>query len=188
MDGIVLELFLVATFIGGLTSGLAGFALGLETAQLNHDFLYKSTGRTANELRTLDQIVMFPTPLGDPALQPKMPDPFDATAPLADRARAYLHTNCAQCHRTNGPTSVSMDLRYSTALANMGACDVTPTAGDFGLNNARIIAPGAPDRSVLVTRVDRRDASQMPPLATTVKDTAGIALLRDWITSLTACM
>ena len=32
----------------------AGFALGLESAQLNHDFNYASTGRTANELRTLD--------------------------------------------------------------------------------------------------------------------------------------
>ena len=166
----------------------AGFALGLEAAQLNHDFLYTSSARTANELRTLDHILMFPTPLGDPAMQPKMPDPFDATAPLGERARAYLHTNCAQCHRPNGPTSVSMDFRYSTALASTGACDVTPTAGDFGLTNARIIAPGAPDRSVLVTRVDRRDASQMPPLATRVTDAAGVTLLRDWITSLTACM
>jgi uncharacterized repeat protein (TIGR03806 family) len=169
-------------------TSVAGFALGLETAQLNHDFVYASTGRTANELRTFDHILMFPTPLGDPAAQPKMPDPFDATAPLGNRARAYLHTNCAQCHRPNGPTPVSIDLRYSTALANTGACDALPQAGDFGLTNARIVAPGAPERSVLVTRVDRRDASQMPPLATTVKDTAGVALLRDWITSLTSCM
>ncbi|HEX5045505.1 MAG TPA: PQQ-dependent sugar dehydrogenase [Gammaproteobacteria bacterium] len=166
----------------------AGFALGLETAQLNHEFLYASTGRTANELRTLDSILMFPTPLGDPALQPKMPDPFDTTAPLGNRARAYLHTNCAQCHRPGGPTVSSIDLRYSTALTSTAACDAVPQAGDFGLANARIIAPGAPDRSVLVTRVDRRDASQMPPLASTVKDTAGVTLLRDWITSLTSCM
>jgi hypothetical protein len=81
-----------------------------------------------------------------------------------------------------------MDFRYSTALSNTAACDVAPTAGDFGLTNARIVAPGAPERSVLITRVDRRDASQMPPLASTVKDTAGIALLREWITSLTTCM
>ncbi|HZF31105.1 MAG TPA: PQQ-dependent sugar dehydrogenase [Gammaproteobacteria bacterium] len=168
-------------------TSVAGFALGVEAAQLNHDFLYASTARTANELRTLDHILMFPTPLGDPAAQPKMPDPFDATAPLGDRARAYLHTNCAQCHRPNGPTPVSMDFRYSTALASTSACDVVPTAGDFGLTNARIIAPGAPDRSVLVARVDRRDASQMPPLASTVKDAAGITLLRDWITSLATC-
>jgi glucose/arabinose dehydrogenase len=68
------------------TSG-AGFALGLEAAQLNHDFMYANTGRTANQLRTLDTITMFTTPLGDPVLQPTMPDPFDTAAPLAPRAR-----------------------------------------------------------------------------------------------------
>jgi hypothetical protein len=29
MDGMVLKLFILATFIGGVTSGLAGFAMGL---------------------------------------------------------------------------------------------------------------------------------------------------------------
>jgi len=56
-------------------------------------FVYTGTGRTANELRTLDHITMFTTPLGDPANQPVMPDPMDITAPLGQRARAYLHTN-----------------------------------------------------------------------------------------------
>jgi uncharacterized repeat protein (TIGR03806 family) len=168
-------------------TSVAGFALGVEAAQLNHDFLYTSTGRTANELRTLDTIAMFPTPLGDPAAQPKMPSLTDTSAPLADRARAYLHTNCSQCHRPTGPTPVSLDFRYSTALASTGACDVVPTAGSFGIANARIIAPGAPSRSVVIARMDRRDASQMPPLATNEKDAAGIALLGDWITSLASC-
>ena len=93
----------------------AGFSLSLEAAQLNHDFLYASTGRTANQLRTLDSVTLFTTPLGDPALQPAMPNPFDTAAPLGQRARAYLHTNCAQCHRTGGPTPSSMDLRYRDA-------------------------------------------------------------------------
>ncbi len=127
----------------------AGYALGLESAQLNHDFTYASTGRTANELRTLDDVVMFTTPLGDPAAQPALPDPF-GTAALGERARAYLHTNCSQCHRPNGPTPSSMDLRYSTALANTGACDAPPQSGDLGIGAAaRIIAPGSAASSVL---------------------------------------
>jgi uncharacterized repeat protein (TIGR03806 family) len=166
----------------------AGFALGLESAQLNHDFAYASTGRTANELRTLDSIVMFTTPLGDPAAQPVMPNPSDTTAALGARARAYLHTNCSQCHRASGPTSVSLDFRYSVLLSSTAACDAPPTAGDLGLGaGARIIAPGNPDASVLVARMNRRGTSQMPPLATNVIDTAGVTLLRDWITSLTTC-
>jgi uncharacterized repeat protein (TIGR03806 family) len=166
----------------------AGFSLSLEAAQLNHDFLYASTGRTANQLRTLDSITAFTTPLGDPALQSAMPDPFDTAAPLEQRARAYLHTNCAQCHRTGGPTPSSMDLRYSTLLSSTNACGAMPQSGDLGIGAAaRIIAPGSAANSVLVTRMSRRDANGMPPLASNVVDTAGVALLEQWISSLTAC-
>jgi len=166
----------------------AGYALGPEAAQLNHDFLYSSTGRTANELRTLDQITMFTTPLGDPANQPVMPDPTDATAPLGNRARAYLHTNCSQCHRPGGPTPSSMDLRYATPLTSTAACDAPPQSGDLGIGAAaRIIAPGSPSNSVLVARANRRDASGMPPLASNIVDSAGVTLLQQWITSLATC-
>jgi hypothetical protein len=54
--------------------------------------------------------------------------------------------------------------------------------------SARIIAPGNPNLSVLVERMNRRDANAMPPLASNVVDQAGVALIRDWITSLTSCM
>jgi uncharacterized repeat protein (TIGR03806 family) len=168
----------------------AGFALGLESAQLNHDFTYASTGRIANQLRTLDSIVMFTTPLGDPAAQPVMPSPSDTSAALDARARSYLHTNCAQCHRPNGVANVNLDLRFATALSNTGACDVPPTAGDLDIGAAaRIVAPGNADASVLVARIeiDRGDARRMPPLASNVIDTAGVTLIRDWITSLTTC-
>ena len=166
----------------------AGFALGLDTAQLNRNLTYATTGRTANQLRTLDAVTMFTTPLGDPALQPAMPDPFDATAPLAQRARAYLHTNCAGCHRTGGPTPSSMDLRYATLLSSTNACGAQPQSGDLGIGAAaRIIAPGSAANSVLVARMNRRDANGMPPLASTVVDAAGVALLQQWIASLATC-
>ena len=166
----------------------AGFSLSLEAAQLNRNFTYASTGRTANQLRTLDAITMFTTPLGDPALQPSMPDPFDPSAPLAQRARAYLHTNCAQCHRTGGPTPSSLDLRYATLLSGTNACSVSPQSGDLGLGAAaRIIAPGSAANSVLVARMNRRDSNGMPPLASSLVDTAGVALVQQWIDSLTTC-
>jgi uncharacterized repeat protein (TIGR03806 family) len=166
----------------------AGFALGPETAQLNHSLTYAATGRTANQLRTLDAITLFTTPLGDPALQPAMPDPADTAAPLAQRARAYLHTNCAGCHRPNGPTPSSMDLRYATLLSATAACDAMPQSGDLGLGAAaRIIAPGSPQSSVLLARIDRRDANGMPPLASSILDSAGVTLVQSWIASLTTC-
>jgi hypothetical protein len=166
----------------------AGFSLSLEAAQLNRNFTYAATSRTANQLRTLDAVTLFTAPLGDPALQPAMPDPFDTSAPLGQRARAYLHTNCAQCHRTDGPTPSAIDLRFSTLLSATDACGVQPQSGDFGLGAAaRIIAPGSAASSVLVARMNRRDVSGMPPLASSSVDTAGVALLQQWIDSLTTC-
>jgi uncharacterized repeat protein (TIGR03806 family) len=168
----------------------AGFALGLETAQLNRDFTYAATGRTANQLATLDAIGLFAAPLGNPSTHPQLANPTDTAATLSARARAYLHTNCANCHRTGGPTPSSMDWRYSTALQNTLACNAPPQAGDLGLGaNARIIAAGNPSLSVLVERINRRgDVNAMPPLASNVVDQAGVMLIRDWITSLTTCM
>jgi uncharacterized repeat protein (TIGR03806 family) len=166
----------------------AGRALGPETAQLNRDFTYAHTGRTANQLLTLNSIGLFTPPIADPPSQPTMPDPADAGAPLASRARAYLHTNCAQCHRPGGPTSVNLDLRYTTAFASTNTCNVSPQAGDLGLGaGARLIAPGNVANSILINRVNRRDASGMPPLGSNLIDAAGVTLLTQWVESLTGC-
>ena len=56
-----------------------------------------------------------------------------------------------------------------------------------GVTNARIIAPGAASRSVLIARANRRDAQGMPPLASTVVDAAGVDLLTRWVNSLAGC-
>jgi uncharacterized repeat protein (TIGR03806 family) len=166
----------------------AGRALGLETAQLNRNFTYTQTSRTANELATLNHIAVLTPPITDPAAQPAMPDPTDATAALADRARAYLHTNCSQCHRPNGPTPSTMDLRYSTTLAATNTCNASPQSGDLGLGaNARLIAPGSAASSLIVNRMNRRDQYGMPPLGSNRVDSAGVDLLTQWINSLTSC-
>ena len=165
-------------------TSVAGFSLGLETAQLNGAHLYPQTGRTANQLTTLNAIGVLSPPVAAGA--PSYPDPADSTKSLNERARSYLHTNCANCHQPQGPTPVGLDFRNGTPLSQTGACDVIPTAGDLGIANARIIAPGASARSVLLARMSRRDAYSMPPLASTVRDTQGEALVRSWIDSLTA--
>ncbi|MGB7739586.1 MAG: PQQ-dependent sugar dehydrogenase [Steroidobacteraceae bacterium] len=166
----------------------AGRSLGLEIAQLNGPLLYAATGRTANQIATLNAIGKFsPAITTAPAALPALPDPFGSAGTLNERARAYLQTNCAQCHRPNGGTPTDLDLRYTTSLVGTNGCDRPPQAGEIGLANARIIAPGAADRSVLVARVNRRDAQAMPPLASTVVDAAGVDLLTRWVNSLTGC-
>jgi uncharacterized repeat protein (TIGR03806 family) len=167
---------------------IAGRTLGLETAQLNGTLLYPQTGRSANQLDTLDAIGVLSPPLsGGSASLPRYADPADTSEPLDARARAWLHTNCSGCHRPGGPTPSSLDLRHDTALSATAACDAPPQHGDLGIVDARLIAPGAPDRSVLLARVARRDASAMPPLASLRVDEQATALLGDWIASLASC-
>jgi uncharacterized repeat protein (TIGR03806 family) len=166
----------------------AGRALGLETAQLNGDLSYPQTGRTANQLGTLDGIGVLSPPLGGaPATLPAYPDPGGVAGSTAERARAWLHTNCAGCHRPGGPTGSTQDLRFTTTLAQTNACDVEPASGDLGIANARLIAPGEPARSVLLARAARRDATGMPPVGSALVDDAGVALLTDWIAGLSSC-
>jgi uncharacterized repeat protein (TIGR03806 family) len=168
----------------------AGRTLGLEVAQLNGLFGYTATGRTANQLHTLNTISLLTPALSQSVAQlPAMPDPSGSAGTLNERARAYLHTNCSNCHRPGGGTPVSLDLRYSTTLANTNACEVVP-ARSLGVANARIIAIGGADpaaRSVLALRPARTDADAMPPLLPRVADAAGVALLQRWVNSLTSC-
>lgn len=163
-------------------------SLGLETRQQNSSITYPQTGRTANQLTTLDSIgVLSPPVAADPATLPRYYDPYaSAGSTLTQRARSYLHTNCAQCHRPGGPTPVDIDFRYSTALSATRACDVVPQ-DPLGIPDARIIAPGNADASVLVARMNRRDSDAMPPLSSTVIDAAGVALMTQWINSLANC-
>ncbi len=118
---------------------------------------------------------------------PTQVDPF-GDAPLADRARSYLHANCAGCHQPDAPVARgNVDLRYATAFGDMNACDVTPEAGTFGLESPRIIVPGEPDRSLLAYRIGTRNDHAMPPLGSRLVDTDGTALIRAWIEGLASC-
>jgi uncharacterized repeat protein (TIGR03806 family) len=166
----------------------AGRTLGLETAQLNGNLLYTATGRTANQITTLNGIgVLSPPITAAPSALPALPDPYGSAGTAAERARAWLHTNCSHCHRPGGGTPTNLDLRYATPLRQTNACDVPPQAGDLGIANARLIAPGSAARSVVVARANRRDAAAMPPLASTRIDIAGVAVVANWIDSLSGC-
>jgi uncharacterized repeat protein (TIGR03806 family) len=163
----------------------SGRSLGLETAQLNGNFDYPQTGRIANQVATLNSIGVLSPPVT--GTLPALPDPYGTAGTVVERARAYLHTNCSNCHRPNGGTPSTLDLRWQRSLAQTNACDVAPSGTTLGIANARLIAPGEPDRSVLPERVNRRDQHAMPPIGSTVIDAQGVALLRQWIQGLSSC-
>lgn len=166
----------------------AAFSLGIEHGLLNRDLTYPSTGLTANQLITADAVDLLAAPLTDtPDNLPRFADPQDGGATLEARARAYLHTNCAGCHRPGGPTPSNMDLRHATSFTGTNTCDVMPTSGMLGIPNARIVAAGNAAVSLLVERANRRDIHGMPPLGSNVIDGAGVQLLTDWINALPGC-
>ncbi|WP_216619944.1 MULTISPECIES: SO2930 family diheme c-type cytochrome [Myxococcus] len=162
----------------------AGFVLGLEVAQLNGDYTYPG-GRIASQLRTLEHIGVLK--LSAPVEQlPRMPA-YAGPEPVETRARAYLHANCAVCHRPNGLGRGELDLRFSTSLAATKICGVAPEHGELGVAGAMLVAPGDPLKSVLSRRMHSLSTPRMPPLASAVKDKEGTGLVDAWITSLPAC-
>lgn len=167
----------------------AGGSLGLETKQLAFNITYPQTGRDAHQLVTLNAITVLASPIADPTAETAYPDPSGTAGTLAERARAYLHTNCSQCHRPGGPTTSNMDLRYATALADTNACGVAPALGNLGIGDAQLIAPGASDRSVLPARMSLRGVAEaMPPAGLgSLVDTEGVTLIQSWIDSLSGC-
>lgn len=156
----------------------AGRVLGVVARQLNRDFAFPL--RVDNQLRTWNHIGLFTTDIGAATSYAAMRDPHDATASVDDRARSYLDSNCATCHRPAGPTPVDLDLRWATAGASMqlfGVAAATPVPGGSGLRAILGNAAG----SDLWLRVDRRDLFGMPPLASTLVDEQAVQLLGDWI-------
>lgn len=108
------------------------------------------------------------------------------SASLADRARSWLHANCAHCHQQNAGSGVTLSLRSHDADADTGLFDVMPAKGSFGITDARIIAAGEPHKSALLYRVASTSVGRMPHIGSREVDFAGLALLTDWIAQLPA--
>jgi mono/diheme cytochrome c family protein len=150
---------------------------------MNRDHPYEAA--VDNQLRVLEHLGLLDLGSGKtPADHPQLVDPYDESQDLTARARSYLHANCAQCHIGAGGGNAQIDLAFATDLDKMKAIDEPPLHDKFGIERARIIAPGDPDRSVLLHRITIRGAGQMPQLATAIPDQAAVDLIRRWIASL----
>lgn len=114
----------------------------------------------------------------------RLVSPHDDTAPLEARARSWLHTNCAACHREHGGGSVPLMVNAERATDQIRAVDEKPTRGDFSISDARVIAPGLPGSSVLLHRIAKSGSGRMPLIGPHEVDTRGLQLLALWVRSL----
>lgn len=163
-------------------SRAAGFVLGLTTPQMNKDHDYG--GVVDNQLRTLAHAGIFKKPLGKaPSSYPAYVDPF-GSGDLTTRVKTYFQVNCAICHVADGGGNSLMELGFKTPLDKAKIVDEKPTHEDLGIKDARLIAPGDPERSVLYKRITRRGEKQMPPTSTNRVDEQGAKMVAEWIKSL----
>ena len=120
-------------------------------------------------------------------LRAAFPGKEDTAAPLDTRARAYLATNCSNCHRPGGPGRGNFNALFDTPLADVGVCNVMPEHGNLGVNGATALQPGNHASSVMWLRMCQRMTNFMPPIASKVPDMVGADLLAAWIDGMNAC-
>ena len=158
--------------------------LGVTARQLNRDFLYPQTGRTDNQLRALNHVGLFQTPLVESEIPnyPALLKEGDDIASLERRARSYLDANCSYCHNP-AVGAAYFDARYETPLPSQNLINGLFNNSQ-GLESPAIILPGSTSRSILHYRLSSLDTVRMPPLGRNVVDTNGVKLIGDWIESL----
>lgn len=114
----------------------------------------------------------------------QMVDPYDAAQPLLARAKSYLHANCSSCHVEAGGGNSQIELGFATPLDKMKLVGVSPVHHKLGIEDALLVAPGHPERSILLARLARRGTSQMPQLGTALVDEQAVQLFEAWIKQL----
>ena len=157
--------------------------LALGAAQLDRDAPGAEAGDGENQLRRLERLGYFARPHGvdGRAGAPRLADPYDAEAGLDARARAYLQVNCAHCHSQHAGGTALIALGATLTLDQTRTVGARPVQGTFGIDDARIIAPGEPERSVLYYRMAKTGAGRMPRLGSQRVDERGLRLIADWI-------
>lgn len=111
----------------------------------------------------------------------RLVNPHDDRAELEARVRSWLHTNCSACHREHGGGSVPLMVNAEMGTGEIRAIDEKLTRGDFGMSDARVIAPGQPGSSVLLHRIAKSGAGHMPMIGAHEVDVQGLQMLANWV-------
>lgn len=160
----------------------SGGVLGGSTGQLEGMGMWRD--QAVSQIDLIEGFGLFDGPI--PAQRQAFPDPF-GDAPLPDRARSYLHANCAHCHLPDGVATSDIDIRYHTALSATRACGEDPQEGDLGTPGLKLLDPGNAQNSSLYRRMIIRDENGMPSLASTMVDQDAALLIGAWIDDLDGC-
>lgn len=160
--------------------------LGPRADQINRSFAYSSG--TENELAHWTRLGLIkgaPAPAQAPVL-PVWNDP--STGSTEARARAYLQANCSYCHDGDGEarTTGLVLVDTNTNLMTLGVCKPPVAAGKAAQGQEYDIVPGHPEQSILAYRMTSTLPSiAMPEIGRSLEHVEGVALISDWIASMT---
>jgi uncharacterized repeat protein (TIGR03806 family) len=161
--------------------------IGPSARQLNRDYAYEAV--RMNQLDHWAEAGIL-SGLPDTHHRPKLPVWDDErTGALDLRARAWLETNCAHCHRAEGPAkNTGLYLTYTETDSYKLGINKPPVAAGRGSGGLTYgIVPGQPDQSILVHRIESLDPGvMMPEVGRKMRHEEGIELIRQWITQMEA--
>jgi uncharacterized repeat protein (TIGR03806 family) len=159
--------------------------IGPTIAQLNKKYSFSE--EHLNQLETFQNWSLIDLPI-HPFKLSKLPVWNDTKATLEDRAKAYLDANCAHCHNSKGSAKNSgLFLTFDENDLRKRGILKPPVAAGKGSGDLEFsILPGHPEASILVYRMKSIDpAIQMPEIGRTLVHQEGVALLEDYIRTLT---
>ncbi len=161
--------------------------LGFKARLLNLPSPFATSGQTVNQLDDLSaRGVISGAPAA--ASAPRTPAAHDPGAgTLDERARGWLDVNCAHCHSaTGGARGTGLYLTHDEPDPFLrGTCKPPIASGAATGGRPYDLVPGQPDQSILPYRLDATELGKvMPPIARSLVDAEGSALIKEWITSL----
>ena len=166
--------------------------IGIKPQNLNFNYNYGTESK--NQLTKWIEQGYLESNFTFPTAENTVVNYDDTSKPLEQRVRAYFDINCAHCHAQDRHCDYRpMRFAYSetggaNGHTNMGVCVPTADMQDFPSAYSSIIKPGNVDRSMLYYRINTTDESYRMPLhGRTLIHEEGVALIEEWINSLTGC-
>jgi cytochrome c551/c552 len=175
--------------------------IGPETAQMNR------TVNGANQIDTFAAAGLFDTapakPYAGPLVEPYMNTSLGLVGPPMGTtpetaARSYLSTNCGFCHRPD-VNDQGFDLRWQLSFKDTKLCNQPDNTGIGSMSGVKLVdfVPGDHADSSVYLRMnipvpaddpnEYTNVDRMPPVASFVVDTQAVALVGQWIDSVSSC-
>jgi uncharacterized repeat protein (TIGR03806 family) len=165
--------------------------IGIKPQNLNFNYAYGTENR--NQLSKWIEVGYLENNFTLPTSENTVINYSDNLQPLELRVRSYLDSNCSHCH-ANDRHCDYRPMRFpfnmtggANGRTNMGVC-VDTEDYSFAPALTKIIKPGNINRSMLYFRLNTTEESfRMPLHGRTVIHEEGVAMMEEWINTLTTC-